>query len=290
MKNKIMYISFILSLFFCAAYTVKYKKTSGAHPGSTGAPGDLTCAQAGCHTDAQITMNAVSNSTVLFSTPDSSYVPGATYNLTVMTTGINHAAKFGFELVALKDSDSLNVGQFVITDVSRTQIISHAYFSDVRYSVTHKSAGTAATSSNFDQWVFSWTAPPVNEGKITFWYATMSTNNDATSMGDYIYLNSFQIHPSSVNSVKEIASNYEIRSVFDPTNNELTILYDLKGKRMVQVSLFDVTGKEIFKGPLSKQSGKQKQTIDLGSNYSKGAYLIQLQIDGLKATKKVIVN
>ncbi|MDZ4665359.1 MAG: choice-of-anchor V domain-containing protein [Bacteroidota bacterium] len=292
MKNFIVITSFVACVIVCASYTNKYKKTSGAHPGSTGAPLDLTCAQAGCHTDAQIILNAVNNNTLIFSSIDSSYIPGATYNITVQVSGsaASPTAKFGFEIGVLKDSDSLNIGTFNITDNTRTQIITHPIATDLRYSVTHKTAGTPALSANFNQWTFNWTAPSVNEGDITFWYATNCTNNNGQETGDRIYLHSFQIHPDPASSVKEIADDYELKVFFDGESNNIAINYDLKGLRNVQLSVFDITGKTIHNGTQTKQSGVQKQKINLGSNYSKGTYLVQLQINDQKVIKKLIIN
>lgn len=294
MKNKIVYSIFVSCLFICGSYTIHVKKTSGSHPGSTGAPGDQTCATLGCHADAHVTANAVNNNTLIMSSIDSSYVPGATYHFTLMCqgSGLTPTTKFGFEIVALKDSDSLNTGQFIITDPSpeRTQLISHAYFNDTRYSVTHKTDGTPALSPNFTYWTFDWKAPLVNEGKITFWYATNCTNNNGQSTGDFIYLHSFQIHPVPDASIHEIATSYDLKASFDNESNELIVSYDLKGKRTVQLSVYDIAGKMVFSGAPTKLSGKQKQAINLGDGKTEGTYLIQLQIDGQKATKKVVVN
>jgi hypothetical protein len=292
MKNKIVYSIGLACLFVCGSYTIQFKKTSGAHPGSTGAPGDQTCAQLGCHADAQVTSNAVNNNTLIISSVDSSYIPGATYQLTLMVQGSMPTSKFGFEIVALKDSDSLNVGQFIITDPSpeRTQIINHTYNSDIRYSVTHKTAGTAALASNFTYWTFDWKAPLVNEGKITFWYATNCTNNNGQNSGDYIFLHSFQIHPVPDASIHEIATSYDLKASYDKENNQLIVSYDLRGKRTVQLAVYDVAGKNVYNGAPIKLIGKQKQAIDLGNGNIEGTYLIQLNIDGHKATKKVLVH
>lgn len=292
-KKTISLLAFSACIMLFANYTV-IKKVAGSHPGSTGAPLDLTCAQAGCHTDAQVIPNAVNNNTLIFSSVDSSYVPGSTYQMTVQVQGsaASPSARFGFEIGVLKDSDSLNVGQFIITDVSplRTQIITHPIGSDLRYSVTHKSVGTPSISTNFNRWTFSWTAPPVNEGNITFWYATNCTNNNGQNTGDRIYLHKFQIHPANLSSVKDIADDYELKAFYDNESNEMVISYDLKGQRNVQVSVFDVAGKNVYNNAIAKLSGVQKQKIPLGTTYSKGTYLIQLQINGQKVTKKIIVN
>ncbi len=292
MKHKLALIAFVICLFVCASYTTLYKKTSGSHPGSTGAPLDQTCAQGGCHTDAAVIPNAVNNNTLIFSMPDSSYVPGGTYNVTVQVKGTGATSKFGFELVPLKDSDSTYVGQLDITDLSplRTQLLSYSQAAYTRTSVTHKTAGAAAISTNFNKWTFSWTAPPVNEGKITFWYATNATNNNGQNTGDRIYLHSFQIHPANTTSIKETADDYELKVFFDNESNEMNINYDLKGKRNVQMAVFDIAGKNVYSTAHTMLTGVQKQKIPFGSNYTKGTYLIQLQINDQKVTKKVIIN
>ena len=221
MKNLIVIASFVGCLFICGSYTTRYIKTSGSHPGSTGAPLDLTCAQMGCHTDAPVILNAVNNNTLIFSSVDSSYVPGATYVITVQVQGsaASPTEKFGFEIGVLKDNDSTNVGQFAIIDPTRTQIITHPIGTDLRYSVTHQTSGTASLSTNFCSWTFSWTAPPVNEGKITFWYATICSNNNGMETGDRVYLHKFQIHPNALSSVKEISDDYELKTFFDRDAN-----------------------------------------------------------------------
>lgn len=294
MKHKLILIAFVICLFVCGSYTTLYKKTAGSHPGSTGAPLDQTCAQSGCHTDAAVIPNAVNNNTLIFQTPDSSYIPGATYNITVQVqgSGASPTTKFGFELVPIKDADSTCVGQLSITDLNplRTQLLAYTQAAYTRTSVTHKTAGTAAISTNFNRWTFSWTAPPVNEGKITFWYATNCTNNNGLNTGDRIYLHSFQIHPANTTSIKEIANEYELKAFFDNEASEMIISYDLKGQRNVQISIFDVAGKNVYSNGVAKLSGVQKQRIPFGTNYSKGTYLIQLQINDQKVTKKVIVN
>lgn len=288
-KHLISVVAF-LSVFLFANYTVY--KTAGSHPGSTGAPLDLTCAKSGCHVDASITLNAVNNNTLTFSSVDSSYVPGQTYSMTVKVKGpvAPVSTKFGFEIGAIKDADSLNVGSFVITNPTRTQIITHPIGNDMRYSVTHKTASTPALSSNYNEWSFNWTAPPTNEGKITFYYATNCTNNNGQNTGDKIYMHTFQIHPSTVTSVKQIADEYDLKLYYDSDAKEILVSYDLKGNREVQVNAFDNMGKLIYKSPSSKLSGAQKQKISIGNNISKGAYLVQLSIGNQTASKKVIIN
>src|SRR5436853_3611337 len=107
MKRLIIFVTTLGALIFMASYTVL--KTSGSHPGSTGAPGDLTCSQFGCHITASVTQDSGLVNKLLFSANDTTYLPGNSYTLTLQVTD-SHCQKFGFELVALKDSTDTNIG------------------------------------------------------------------------------------------------------------------------------------------------------------------------------------
>ena len=148
---------------------------------------------------------------MIFPNADSTYIPGETYSITlkVQLAGI---AKFGFELVALRDSDSTNTGQIIITEPTRTQDLAYVVAVGPRTSVAHKTAGTPAISTGFTQWTFDWTAPATNEGTITFYYATNCTNNNNSASGDKIYLSSFQIKPSANISVQEYINESNVNS------------------------------------------------------------------------------
>lgn len=291
MKRKILItsISFI-SLFLLAAFTII--KSSGAHPGSTGAPDDLTCAQNGCHQDALVIPNAVNNNTLLFSTPDSSYFPGQPYTITVQVqgSGVNPITRFGFEIQPLRDADSMQAGQFTITQAARTQIISHFAKGAMRYSVTHKTNGTPALSSNYNEWIMTWTAPPVNVGNITFYYATNCTNDNGQNTGDRIYLHKFQIHPNPSVSLKELNDQYQLMSYYVKNSNEIIIKYNLFATRTVELCIYNIEGKIIHADPASTLSGLQKKNIKLSENTAKGVYIVQLKIGEEKLVKRIVVN
>ena len=267
-------------------------KTEGAHPGSTGAPGDETCAQAGCHSDAQVIQNAVGNNTLQFSSIDSSYFPGQTYSITIKTTGsgINPITKFGFEVVALKDADSLNTGQFILSEPLRTQIINHLYLSDTRYSVTHKGAGTPALATNATQWTINWTAPPANVGTVTFWYATNHTNNNSQNTGDRIYLHSFQIKPNPAIYLKENKDEFELKCRYQKETRVLNLSFMLIRESQVQFKLTDINGRNIYTSVGQIISGKQNEVLKLDSQISSGTYFLQIIVNGKISTKKFIID
>jgi hypothetical protein len=275
----------MVCIFVLASYSVI--KTSGAHPGSTGAPKDQTCAQHGCHS-AQVVQNPVGINTLTFSSPDSTYVAGQIYTITIQVQK-PLVDKFGFEVQAIKDADSTDIGSWIITDVARTHMLNHVVPPGLnRNSVTHNAAGTVTTAPNTNQWTMNWQAPPSNEGNITFYYATNCTNNNGLSTGDMIYLSSFTIKPK-ITSVKELSDVHELKLYYDAETKELNINYDVKGNKKIGLKVFDCVGKMIYEMPVVNLSGKQKQTVALGNEHKAGTYLVQLGINDQQTSRKVVV-
>lgn len=286
-KKYIAPLSFTGCAFLCLNYTVL--KTSGSHPGSTGAPLEKTCGQKTCHDDASIIVDPVGINLLNFSSVDSTYLPGQTYTITVQVqkTGVS---KFGFELVAIKDNDSTNVGAFTITDPVRTQLLSSIAPNGVRTSVTHQTAGTPSLSSGATQWSFNWIAPATNQGPITFYYATNCTDNDGTNDGDSIYISSFKIRENGAIYVKEYGAEFDLKTYYDESAKEIIISYRLIGNHDVKILLYENSGKMIDQTPTLKRSGINKEKITLPSDHTKGTYLVQLIVDNRSTNKKVIIH
>lgn len=294
MKNKPTFIAVVLaaSTLLFANYTVL--KTAGSHPGSTGAPGDLTCSQNGCHSDAQVTQNPVGINTLLFSNIDSTYLPGQTYTLTLQVTS-SHTSKFGFELTALRDANTNNAGTLGILEPIRTQLISHSLGNDLRTSVTHETAGTVSLSPGFTEWKMKWTAPSTNVGTITFYYATNCTNNDGLDTGDNIYLSSFGIKPAITTNIGKVnmagmtpESDFVI--FFNRELREVVLKYSLSRPSYVKTVVSDCQGVTVFESASALKSGEQNEKISLSPNYAKGAYLVRILINNTVISRKIIVD
>jgi hypothetical protein len=290
-KPTLVALSLAGSTLFFASYTVL--KTAGSHPGSTGAPGESTCAQNGCHSDAQIGVNTPGVNTLLFSASDSVYIPGQTYTLTLQVNS-SHTSKFGFELVALRDLNITNTGTIGILDPLRTQITNHTVGNDIRQCITHETAGTPSLSPGFTEWKMKWAAPSTDVGTITFYYATNCTNDDGMETGDNIYLSSFRIKPPvTTNAVKNsLASDLEINvnAFFNRDSREIILNYSIPKPTHVKTRVSDYAGASIFENRSSLRSGEQIEKINLPANYTKGTYVIQLILDNRAISKKIIVD
>lgn len=297
-KKSIILLSVLASVFFLASYTIY--KTSGAHPGSTGAPGDLTCAQTGCHATASVTQDSGLVNTLLFTSIDTTYTPGNSYTLTLQVSKAA-IAKFGFELVALKDSTNTNIGTLVPLETTRTQKINHmAAGNDLRYSMTHKTAGTTTATPGAIQWKMKWTAPSTNVGTITFWYAANCTNNNNLNTGDQIFLSHFQIRPvldttsvdtTVITGIRNLALNDKRLRVYQESNSEyMSVNFSSYKEQKGKVMLYDITGKLLLEKQVIFVPGHNMERIRLPENCCDGAYLVKVLADDKLYMNKLILE
>ena len=291
MKTK--YILSISALAVCGCITLSSFKTTGGHPSSTGAPGELTCANAstGCHATASITNdNNNTVNTLTYSAADSSYVPNQTYTLTLKAkkTGIT---KFGFEIGALRNTGTTNAGTWIITDAARTHTITGTGSLSTRKYVTHSTNGTPQVSAGLGQWSFNWTAPSTNVGDITFYYATNCTNNNAANTGDQLFLSSFKIHPFSGTSISEFLNEQNFQAILNPASNQLTLNYQLIKECELSVNLFDAQGRMIKNvAPENRSAGEYSDNIDLSQDINTGIYFVHVSINDHTLTKKIMIQ
>ena len=193
-------------------------KSSGSHQSSTGAPGEKTCTQSGCHVNAFIQQDDTTN-TFQFGEKSNTLYSDDTVGikLTVRKAG---TTKFGFQIVCL-DSLNKNAGTFVIYDGVRIQKQNADDFipgAKGRKYLTHTYQGNKAIIPGEIEWTFSW-IPPQNgyKGKVTFYMMSNCSNNDQTSSGDQFYSTKFSANYQQISSVQEKVSH---------SVNTISVLYN----------------------------------------------------------------
>ncbi len=179
-------------------------KSSGSHESSTGAPGERTCAQSGCHEMSEI-INDDTTNTLIFSDDDGLY--GNAMEGIRLRVRKEDKVKFGFQIVCL-DSLNKNAGSWVLLNKERVQT-QGADFSLVsavgRSYVTHTYKGNLAQIPGEIYWDFAW-LPPANgyKGKVTFYVMSNCANNDNTNAGDVFYASKHSLqHVSSMTSIED---------------------------------------------------------------------------------------
>ena len=211
MKSAILLSIFMCFVFASIASAVSDEKngeytlkSSGAHESSTGAPGERTCAQSGCHEMSEI-INDDTTNTLIFSDDDGLY--GNAMEGIRLRVRKEDKVKFGFQIVCL-DSLNKNAGSWVLLNKERVQT-QGADFSLVsavgRSYVTHTYKGNLAQVPGEIYWDFSW-LPPANgyKGKVTFYVMSNCANNDNTNAGDVFYASKHSLqHVSSMTSIED---------------------------------------------------------------------------------------
>jgi hypothetical protein len=188
MKKRILVLSSVLLALFFVSGTIR-KSSSGAPPSHTGAPGEKTCATAGCHDDNRINSGTAQLSLEL-GEGEKTFIPGHTYPVKVKITDPK-VNRFGFQIVALETKSLRDMGSFLISDSTRTKVVTNQYDLKDRNYITYTFNGTDAVKEGLGEWTINWTAPTDAKKAITFYLAAVSGNDDMTDKGDKVYTSSY---------------------------------------------------------------------------------------------------
>lgn len=171
--------------------------SGGPDPRNTGAPGDRTCAQAGCHAG---NLNTGDGRVSIAFPNGTTYVPGQKQRWTI-TVAHSNARAFGFQATArLASNESAGqAGTFSNVD-NTTQILCddgspkaaagcRAGF-NVEF-IEHSTENTTGT------WTVEWTPPATDAGNVRVYIAGNGANGNRTNSGDFIYTANFTLTPSA---------------------------------------------------------------------------------------------
>lgn len=284
--KKIVLFAFAVSLFIVftslsrSPVPIPMPKSAGPPNCYAGeAPNHFNCTNADCHEDG--TPNTGSAIvTIDLGAADSGYVPGTIYTVTISIEKPG-MVRAGFQCIALMDSDlSRTPGIITLTDVNRTQQIdsTHLYPHpggcnvDHKVWVEHTYNGTTVVSPGLNTWSYQWQAPSSDIGGITFYLASLQSNNSLDETGDLAYTRQKTITailPDTTSSISE--NELEKRfSVFpNPVADILTVETTLSLK--TQYIIYDLTG-------TAKQTGSfvRRKEIDV-TELAEGVYLIRIE-------------
>jgi hypothetical protein len=245
------------------------KDPSNPPTGQTGAPGETTCQQSGCHGGGTFT------GTVDLSGLPDSVVAGTTYTLTLTNTST--AVRAGFQMLCL-DATGTQCGSFTTGTGSSIGLVGTKQY--IRQSTPKiMSAGSSA-------WTFTWKAPTTLAGAsspITFYFVSLAANGDGGTNGDNVLKSTKVVRFKGTSGSKETSKSIAVNVFPNPTkeilNIELTDIYN------AQLTLTDISGKILMIKELTEKSNK----INI-AHLSKGLYNAQIQAGGQTVSKKIVVN
>ena len=170
-----------------------YSYATGPDPRKTGAPGDQTCAQSGCHTGTAL--NGGGGSAVLTSSAGTTYTPGQQQTLTLTITD-SRARVYGFQASARLDSNPSNgqAGSFT-AGTSQIVICENGSLRGSSGCPANSSAQFIENSRPFstNTITLAWTAPSSDVGPITVYVAANAANGNNDDSGDHIYTTKLQL-------------------------------------------------------------------------------------------------
>lgn len=260
MKKKSILATLVLGLFFIGFNHLNSNPT-GAPAGYSGSPADgQTCGN--CHGVTP----TVATSGITTDIPQTGYIPGSTYTITINSTG---NGRKGFQV-----SPQNNNGTLLGTLISgpSTQIVGSKY-------ITH----TAAINMNPAVWTFSWTAPAKGTGNVNFYGAFVKGySNVSTQM--------VTVSEQTTTGVETQVSGNELFSYYpNPATGNVNLNLNLTESSKVTANLTNLEGKQIgtlFNNELL--AGNNNVTLDL-SSVKTGVYFLQVSVNGTTKNKKIVI-
>jgi uncharacterized protein (TIGR03437 family) len=197
---------------------VLYSSASGPIIRVSGAPGDGTCNQEGCHTGPDV--NTAGGSVVLTSPSGTFYTPGQKLLLTLKITD-SKAKVYGFQMSARLDGNPINGQAGTFTEDSQQKVLcdnsilrndSKGCPSIYPVEFIEHNAPYQPNTINV-----TWTPPATDAGPVTLYVAANAANGDGTNAGDHIYTASLQLVPPP--KAPAISPNGVVRATaFRPNN------------------------------------------------------------------------
>jgi hypothetical protein len=162
----------------------------GPLPNRTGGFGDMTCQQ--CHLDNPL--NDAGGSLTVSGVP-ATYTPGQSYPVTV-TLSRAEMQRGGFEIAARFATGTLEgqqAGRWRTLD-ERVQIIASRSDPTLLFA-QHNVSGSVSPARGTNSWIVEWIAPDRPAAEVQFNAAGNATNDDASALGDFVYLNMLRSTP-----------------------------------------------------------------------------------------------
>jgi uncharacterized protein (TIGR03437 family) len=189
---------------------------AGPDPGKTGAPGDQSCIQGGCHVGTA--NSGPGNVKILLPAGNGgTYTPGQTMRLTVQITDSTKRS-YGFQLTARSGSTNrTQAGDFTTLDANTQVLCADAsvkangktcptQFPD-EY-IEHTTAGwmNSRGSQGSYTYSFDWTPPAASAGPVTLYVAANCGLGTDNNLGTDVYLANISLAPAAANSGPAISN------------------------------------------------------------------------------------
>jgi hypothetical protein len=222
---------------------------------------------------------------VAFEQAIANYTAGETYDISVSLEEAD-IERFGFSLSVL-DENNNKAGQLMVTDAQRTQIIEGVLDFTGREYVTYRMIGTNPYETGKGFLSFKWIAPESSVGKVTFYVAGVSANNDGTDKGDLVYTKTLELegNPLSINSFQD----NKIAVFPNPVKNTFQVQFnDFIDETMI-FFIYNSEGKQVSDLLQRKISSDGKTITFFVDNLQPNIYFLKATSNTVSTTKKLLL-
>jgi Secretion system C-terminal sorting domain/Reeler domain len=274
----VIFLSFVIVVLFTNFYYLDSKNnyqpipkvvhSNGALPGYTGSPGDggndcTTCHAPGANYNASVSINS--------NIPNTGYVLGQTYQITVFVNPGSTAPTYGFQITA-ENSDAAKIGTWAITDTT-------AELAGGGTHVTHSARKASGT------WSLNWTAPNTSQGPVAFYTALSAVNFAGGNTGDQTVKTQVSYNDISLDIDESTETRKSI--IFpNPVSKQLHLKIPENKKISGDIVVFDILGKKQI---LKFVDIHNYKTLDV-SNLGSGLYYLVFYIDGKRVSHSFLKN
>ncbi|HKP69781.1 MAG TPA: choice-of-anchor V domain-containing protein [Pyrinomonadaceae bacterium] len=169
---------------FAPSNTRVRASVTGPSPSFTNAPQESNCTA--CHSDFAV--NTGTGGIAISGVP-ANYLPNQQIPVTVTVTESTGVA-YGFQMTAI-DSTGNKIGTYTLPTQNpvQLQVVNGLVGQELlqRSYIEHTLDGVIPTQFGSKSWTFTWNAPAIRAGKVSFYAGGNGANSDGGPGGDYIY-------------------------------------------------------------------------------------------------------
>lgn len=212
--------------------------------------------------------------------PATSYTPGKTYTLRIDMAANNNPAAYGFQAVALRESDNSNAGSFSdaptgfrVINLNNRQYAEHS---------------SRRNSPGFD---IKWTAPAAGSGTVNFFAAGIASNANSGISGD----NAAALeNPLSIEEAISTATrDHHTTPIFDlfpnPASGEKIFLRMERPAQDMVLSIFSIDGKRLYSTRKALLQADEKVGIPI-AGLAPGLYQLTLRSVKVQGSRLFVIH
>lgn len=278
MKLKFIYTFFGLAAFVLITMSNSSGRAGIGNAGATTAPNEGTVCTT-CHTGGNFGASVdvklkdkVSGAEVM------EYMPGVTYDVEVSIGTSTTPAGYGFQVLALQDSDNSSVSSWANNLTANTRISTaggRQYFEQL---------GVAANNT-FEA---EWTAPASGSGNVTFYAVGNAVNNNSQTSGDQSVTKEITFTESTTSTSGLAKLGISLAVFPNPTVEALTLTLNTEETKDLIINIYNIEGQKVQGQNVIAQTGENRFQFDVAT-YTSGIYFVEIT-DGINRTSTRFVK